>query len=217
MIIKRKFKKGRIKKIIILIVILINLLLPMVARASEIPYIPPIESTYTQTIEAPYIPSSLESSYEQTLHLPNTFHIGKIPTPKKPIMAKEDVMSRSIIGRGFKVKVTAYDLSVQSCGKRMTHPEYGITNNGYNLRGKDWKSARVVAVDKNVIPLGSKIRIVFVDKDYIKYSGIYTAQDTGGAIKGKHIDFFYEDTGERVSQRAMDFGVTEAYIEIIRV
>ena len=43
--------------------------------------------------------------------------------------------------------VTAYDLSVQSCGKPIGHPAYGITASGYSLVGHTWYSVRVIAVD----------------------------------------------------------------------
>ena len=51
----------------------------------------------------------------------------------------------------------------------------------------------VVAVDPNVIPLGSKV--------YISGYGVAMAADTGGAIKGDRIDLCMEGYGE-----AMDFG-----------
>jgi len=111
--------------------------------------------------------------------------------------------------------VSAYDLSVQSCGKKPSSRSYGITRNGFDLRGHTWQTARVIAVDPKVIPLGSIVYIQFNDEDYFKYNGVYTAEDTGSAIKGNKIDLFFEDTGEQVSDRAMDFGVTKARIIIL--
>jgi 3D (Asp-Asp-Asp) domain-containing protein len=111
--------------------------------------------------------------------------------------------------------VTAYDLSVQSCGKKITSRGYGITRNGFDLRGHTWKTARVIAVDPKVIPLGSIVYIQFIDEDYFNYNGVYIAEDTGSAIKGNKIDLFFEDTGEKVSGETMDFGVTKARIIIL--
>ena len=49
--------------------------------------------------------------------------------------------------------------------------------------------AGVIAVDRNVIPLGSKVEIKFPSGwEYL--NGIYTAEDVGGAIKGSRIDVF---------------------------
>ena len=54
----------------------------------------------------------------------------------------------------------------------------------YDLRGPtktgEWAGPRSVAVDPSVIPLGSRI--------FIHGVGYRTADDTGGAIQGKHID-----------------------------
>ncbi|WP_094606482.1 hypothetical protein SPSIL_046250 [Sporomusa silvacetica DSM 10669] len=64
----------------------------------------------------------------------------------------------------------------------------------------------VVAVDPNVIPLGSRV--------YIKYpdgTGHYaTAEDTGGAIKGNRIDVALDSVDE-----AYDFGIKNAKIYML--
>lgn len=54
--------------------------------------------------------------------------------------------------------------------------------------GKALKEGRYyVAVDPNVIPLGSQMRIW---PNPHNYRGLFTAEDTGGAIKGNKIDIF---------------------------
>lgn len=125
-------------------------------------------------------------------------------------------VSRGEVKELEKFKITFYDLSVQSCGKRKSHPEYGITVDGTNLRGKNWNTARVIAVDQSVIALGTEVIIIFVDEKYSYLSGRYVSHDTGSKVKGKHIDIFLEDVGEQVSKTAMDLGVAEAYVEIIK-
>jgi 3D (Asp-Asp-Asp) domain-containing protein len=114
------------------------------------------------------------------------------------------------------VKVTAYDLSVRSCGKRKTHKAYGISRSGFNLRGHTRESAMAVAVDPDVIPLGSKIQIEFYNLEYQKYNGVYNCVDTGRLIIGNKIDLFMGDFGENNSKAALRFGVTEAKITIIK-
>lgn len=49
--------------------------------------------------------------------------------------------------------------------------------------GKIAKEGRTIAVDKRVIPYGTKVKIG---------KTIYTAEDCGSAIKGKRIDIFME-------------------------
>jgi len=106
---------------------------------------------------------------------------------------------------------TAYDLSYQSCYKTPSDPAYGITANGFSLRGHSRESAMAIAVDPQIIPMGSKVLIVFEGRNR-KYSGIYTAVDTGGAIKGNRIDIFFGDFQETVSEEALIFGRDHAKI-----
>jgi len=63
--------------------------------------------------------------------------------------------------------------------------------------------------------LGTKIKIKFIDDNFSKYDGEYICADVGGLIKGYKLDFFFEDTGEEVSKAAMNFGITEAYVQIL--
>lgn len=112
--------------------------------------------------------------------------------------------------------VTAYDLSVQSTGKSRGNPSFGITKDGTNLRGENWKSARAIAVDPNIIPLGSKVLIEFVDDEYEKYNNTYSAIDIGGGIVGNHIDLFLGDfNSSKPSKKVISFGKTTAYVTIL--
>jgi 3D (Asp-Asp-Asp) domain-containing protein len=127
---------------------------------------------------------------------------------------KESTVSRST-SRGIIFKATAYDLSYQSCGKRKGDKGYGITANGTNLIGKTREQAMTVAVDPKIIKLGTKLRISFLEP-YEHFSGIYTANDTGGAIKGYRIDIFMGDfNSEKAHQSVLDFGVRNVLVEIL--
>ena len=111
---------------------------------------------------------------------------------------------------------TAYDLSVQSCGKPIGHPQYGITSNGTNIAGKTREQAMSIAVDPNVIPLGSQVKITFPEP-YTHFNGVYTANDTGGGIKGKRVDIFMGDFGSNNSNQSVwDFGVREVEVQILK-
>ena len=61
----------------------------------------------------------------------------------------------------------------------------GVTRTGVNL--KDAPHMYGVAVDPDVIPLGTRLKI---NPNPFNYSGTFVAFDTGGAIKGKRIDFY---------------------------
>ena len=83
-------------------------------------------------------------------------------------------------GKGMKGVATAYGPPWNSMQGT------GVTSRGVDLR--DGKQKLVVAVDPRVIPYGTKLKIwpnPFGDRNLI-----FTASDTGGAIKGNRIDFF---------------------------
>lgn len=64
--------------------------------------------------------------------------------------------------------------------------------------GKTPKSKHTIAVDPRVIPYGTVLRINGIE---------YTAEDCGGAIKGKKIDIFFDTHRE-----ALNFGVQRAKV-----
>lgn len=69
-------------------------------------------------------------------------------------------------------KVTAYCHCEKCCGK-----SDGITKTGTKAT-----EGRTIAVDPKVIPLGSKIELD---------GHTYIAEDVGGAVKGNHIDLYF--------------------------
>lgn len=77
---------------------------------------------------------------------------------------------------------------------------YGITRTGV------WVQRGIVAVDPAIIPLGSIVEIRSG-----KYSGFYTAMDTGAMIKGTAIDIYVPST-----QEAVEYGRRPVRLNIIR-
>lgn len=109
------------------------------------------------------------------------------------------------------MRATAYDLSIQCCGKGLEHPGRGITAGGKNLSGLSRKEAMTVAsID---YPLGTELLISFPEP-YAHYDGVYAVQDTGGFRSGT-IDIFIGDYGDAVSQEAISFGVRTVQVQVI--
>lgn len=87
------------------------------------------------------------------------------------------------------VTLTAYTLDEASTGKSPASAAFGITASGTHA-----KVGRTVAVDPNIIPIGSLV--------YIPDIGWRVAEDSGGAVKGRHIDILLESR-----RAALLFGV----------
>ena len=124
----------------------------------------------------------------------------------------EGVQSNEAEGSLLRMRATAYDLSAASCGKDKGHPEYGITFSGTRAT-----VGRTVAVDPEVIPLGSSVRITF-PQEYSYMDGVYVAEDTGRLIKGNSIDIFFgedKNGSMEINKKAMQFGVRYVDVEII--
>jgi 3D (Asp-Asp-Asp) domain-containing protein len=114
-------------------------------------------------------------------------------------------------------RLTAYDLSVASCGKVPGDYWYGMTAIGFDLRGKSRLEAMTIAVDPEIIALGSKVYIEVIGNRWNYLSGYYWARDTGGAIKSLAADIFLGDfSSTNESKIVSDFGVQKGYIKILK-
>jgi 3D (Asp-Asp-Asp) domain-containing protein len=90
------------------------------------------------------------------------------------------------------VVATAYCACSKCCGEWAD----GITASGVKA-----KPNHTIAVDRNIIPLGTEVII---------NGNTYVAEDTGGAIKGNRIDIYFDSHSE-----ALKFGRQTIEIEVI--
>ena len=106
-----------------------------------------------------------------------------------------------------------FAVSINANAKSINMGEFKLTaycpceecSEGYGRQTHSGKSARsnhTIAVDPDVINIGSKVKIG---------KTIYTAEDVGGKICGDHIDIFF-DTHEEVE----DFGTKHKNVKVIR-
>ena len=141
---------------------------------------------------------------EARLELKESIYHSVESTEAQNLRAEETRVSRGAFRFSSQMDMvaTAYDLSYESCGKYPDHPEYGITASGTKAK------PGTVAVDPDVIALGTKLYIASIDgsPDY----GFATALDTGSAIKGYRIDLFMEDSND-----VMNFGIRQVKVYIL--
>lgn len=96
---------------------------------------------------------------------------------------------------------------------------YSTYENGDKLSGRRWggltktstipKQGRTIAVDPNVIPLGSKVYIIFPEP-FSYMNGVYVAEDIGNAVNLNHIDVYFNSV-----QTCYTFGIKEIYVRIL--
>lgn len=99
----------------------------------------------------------------------------------------------------YEFEATAYTANCRGC--------IGITKTGIDVRQTIYHGGmRIVAVDPNVIALGSILRITLADGSTFEA----VAADTGGAIKGRKLDVLVGTYDE-----AVQFGRQSVSVEII--
>ena len=79
----------------------------------------------------------------------------------------------------------------------------GITYMETRVRDK-----HTIAVDPNVIPLGS---VVYIESDSPLVGGFYVAEDIGSAIKGNRIDIFMSD-----KNKCFEFGKRNVKVTVLK-
>lgn len=90
--------------------------------------------------------------------------------------------------KAVEVVATGYYAGKESTGKNPGHPEYGVTRSGLKVL-RDEYSFSTIAADPAVFPIGTVL--------YIPGYGYGVVADTGGAVKGKRIDLYF-DTKDQV-------------------
>ena len=115
--------------------------------------------------------------------------VAKAPVAKAaPAKAKAPTAS---VAKTMTMQATAYSTAQPSLSR--------YTANGTDLL----KNPRVIAVDPNVIPLGTRVSIAGY--------GTYIAADTGGAIKGNRIDIHFQTV-----EQCYSFGRRNVTLQILK-
>lgn len=101
---------------------------------------------------------------------------GTYSTYSSAALKSSNVQAQNLVSLGS-FKTTAY-CPCQSCSEGWGR---------HTSTGAIASSNHTIAVDPRVIPYGSKVLINGI---------VYTAEDKGGAVKGNHIDIFFDTHGE---------------------
>lgn len=102
----------------------------------------------------------------------------------------------------FEAKVTAYCSCPKCCGIwSKDHPSrQGTDYEQYTTSGTVPTAGRTIAVDPDIIPLGSKV---------VLNGHEYVAEDTGSGVKGNHIDIYFDS-----HEAALDWGVRTMEVQV---
>ena len=136
-----------------------------------------VERTYNVVKENGKVVSKKVAS-EKVLEKPTT---KVVAVGTKVVTASVSRSAEPQAGKEFYVEATAYTPYCAGCS--------GISAAGINLRANS--DLKLIAVDPNVIPLGTKV--------WVEGYGYAVAGDTGGAIKGNKIDILVHSKSEAYS------------------
>ena len=126
----------------------------------------------------------LKSLNQLTTNIIKTNQVLNVSADEATATAQEEPTSETEepnVVKTFKVTATAYTANCRGCS--------GVTSTGVNLKKNP--DAKVIAVDPDVIPLGTKV--------WVEGYGEAVAADTGGSIKGNKIDVFIPSKSEAYS------------------
>ncbi|MBP2076299.1 LysM peptidoglycan-binding and 3D domain-containing protein [Oceanobacillus polygoni] len=139
------------------------------------------DSVPAETVEAPKQEKETEKQAEEKTATVKTEQVEEGSEPSS---------EQSPEGETISVTATAYTAKCDGCS--------GVTYTGVDLNSNP--NAKVIAVDPNVIPLGSEV--------YVEGYGYATAADIGGAIKGDKIDLHVPTKEEAINWGAQQVNVT---------
>lgn len=175
------------KKIIILVIIsfMLNIILCIITLISLNKALDVLNNKiYQEQIKIHYTDLQSIKGVFDVLYPKDILNIKKEIEYQKPIKIELIELKEKDLGN---FKITAYCNCPVCCGK---YAGLGKTKTGTTVTAN-----RTIAVDPNIIPLGSKVKIN--NQEYI-------AEDTGSKVKGKHIDIYY-NTHEEAIEKGLSY------------
>lgn len=201
---ERKFKKQRIVNIFKFLILFIMFIMIIFAAFLN------IQKESEEESEEVNIETSLsiQESQEEVKILSQRLNGDDIPATKRCYLTEEEIeqaenemIEAALLARSQKIEnvtVTHYCICEECCGKSPDDSGYGITASGrYATPGVS------IAVDTNIIPLGSTVMVDYGDGELV----YYRADDTGSSINGNKIDVCMDS-----HESALNAGVKTATI-----
>ena len=140
-------------------------------------------------------PSTQQQKHEESKASPAG---SSSPSTSLPATSEPTMTGATLTGKVVEVSEASATTEMVSTLTAVPVQTYMAT--AYCLRGRTASGKMVarglIAADPSVLPLGSRVRL-----DAGSYSGEYLVADTGGAVRGRHIDIWTSN-----SREAMSFG-----------
>ena len=172
---------------------------------------PAVEEVVQYTVE--------EEVYEieETIVYDEVYEIEEAIVYEEEYIEEEVYVEPEIYEEVIETVEEVYEEPVYSYGATFEATAYaigdGLTPNTYTRNGTDVSNTiytpdgyRIIAVDMNVIPLNSIVRVTYSDGTTF----LAMACDTGSAVVGNKIDILYGSVGE-----ALNFGRQSVTVEVV--
>lgn len=168
-----------------------------------------LQLSYQQVEELKAAVTTANKSEEEAIQTLQDFKAEYYPTQEpeeqvlEPLVEVTEAVSEPIEPtKTLTVKTTAYCSCVKCCGVwSKDHPSRQDTDyEQHTTLGTVPTAGRTIAVDPDVIPLGSKV--VLNGQEYV-------AEDTGSGVKGNHIDIYFDS-----HEAALDWGVKTMEVQV---
>jgi 3D (Asp-Asp-Asp) domain-containing protein len=134
-----------------------------------------------------------ELSYKKQIEKQSSSPTGRTVAVSKPKEMPQVSRGSQSSSKTMRMESTAYTAYCNGCS--------GTTAIGINL--KENPGSKVIAVDPDVIPLGTKV--------YVDGYGYAIAADTGGDIKGSRVDIFFPS-----KEQALNWGRKPVNVKILK-
>lgn len=154
--------------------------------------------TYASPLIAEANPFQEPSTQKQEREHSKAPSSGSAASASLPAASEPTMTGATLTGKV--IEVTAASTTTEMIKTLPARPIQTYMATAYCLRGRTASGKMVarglIAADPSVLPLGSRVRL-----DAGSYSGEYLVADTGGAVRGRHIDIWTASARE-----AMTFG-----------